>query len=334
MALTRLLWLTSLFAVVCSACTHVGPPTPVAASDAATSTTADAGGVPDSAKTDAAAAADVHSDAALATSDEPSATDAAGCAQDGDCDDSNPATLDHCVQILGTCSHIPDPHWVPCDSVAKCDDQNPCTTQECLNGQCMWTAIDLCCHATAECDDGVSGTIDYCLENEHVCGHLGGINEPCENSGNCEYINVCVTDSCVSGKCHHDPVPNCCFGDFDCKSPAPCSFGACVANQCVQTVGFACNDGDACTDDSLNMPACSCTFAATKSCTGAPCSSSSECNDANPCTLDACGPNGGCVWTTISGCAACPPLGCEDDDPATYNTCDPMGGCQFVPIPK
>ncbi len=50
-----------------------------------------------------------------------------------------------------------------------------------------------------------------------------------------------------------------------------------------------------------------------------------SCNDADPCTRDACDP-------TKPGAAACSysPL-CDDDDPTTADTCD-AGRCYFVPI--
>lgn len=65
------------------------------------------------------------------------------CVTDTDCDDSNPNTLDHCVQ--GVCQHNPVP-LQSCISNADCNDNNPCTVDECSQviKKCVHTEIQGC----------------------------------------------------------------------------------------------------------------------------------------------------------------------------------------------
>jgi subtilisin family serine protease len=77
-----------------------------------------------------------------------------------------------------------------------------------------------------------------------------------------------------------------------------------------------------------------------------------NCDDANPCTADACNPTAGCQHTpaangtVCSGGDACTvgntcqagictggtAVNCDDGDACTTDTCDPVAGCQHTPV--
>ncbi|MDH3655279.1 MAG: hypothetical protein OEN21_13485 [Myxococcales bacterium] len=80
---------------------------------------------------------------------------------------------------------------------------------------------------------------------------------------------------------------------------------------------------------------------------GSPCVGVS-CDDGNPCTVDSCAPETGCVFPATSGpcedgsictvgdvciggvCAPGAPLDCDDQSSCTGETCDPVSGCVYA----
>lgn len=76
-----------------------------------------------------------------------------------------------------------------------------------------------------------------------------------------------------------------------------------------------------------------------------PCSTPAECDDQDPCTIDACGIDGACTVEplcgddgdpcTVTQCAAgvcgSVPFPCDDGDPCTIDACA-AGGCQATPV--
>ncbi|RIK65961.1 MAG: hypothetical protein DCC65_10990 [Planctomycetota bacterium] len=108
------------------------------------------------------------------------------CNTAGDCDDSDPCTVDSCV--MNACQHDPVPGC--CDDAADCDDSNPCTDDACIANVCQNT------NNTATCDDG-----DECTDND-VCvdGICAGtpIPECCEFDTDCVDGSPCTTDVCTT----------------------------------------------------------------------------------------------------------------------------------------
>jgi hypothetical protein len=53
-----------------------------------------------------------------------------------------------------------------------------------------------------------------------------------------------------------------------------------------------------------------------------PCRTAADCDDANPCTQDACGADGSCAITVIPGCRRCNTAAqCDDGDPCSTDSC-------------
>ena len=67
------------------------------------------------------------------------------CADDTDCVDGRPTTIDRCDG--GACVHDPDPDATPvaCDATRPCDSPDPCTLGICLPSQgCLWLPNPRC----------------------------------------------------------------------------------------------------------------------------------------------------------------------------------------------
>ena len=113
---------------------------------------------------------------------------------------------------------------------------------------------------------------------------------PTERTGNL----VCVDGRCV--------FTGACASDAECPASDVCGSGRCVEGGCIYPDGvFACPEGEAC------HPARGCV------------SASCECDDADPCTVDSCALDVGCINT---------PRQCPQPTAACrVATCDPKSGC-------
>lgn len=237
----------------------------------------------------------------------------AGCSHpynSGACNDNNGCTLnDACV--LGECV----------GDRKSCDDGNPCTRDSCQNGPaglCVNTP-----HSDA-CDDGDACTVsDSC-----ATGTCKGTTRTCND------FNECTEDSC-------DPAKGCVYvpKDGTCNDGDGCTLNdLCVGGRCVGTP-IDCDDNDSCTTDSCSGGLCrniakgdgdscddgnDCTLI--DRCSAGKClgSGARDCNDNNPCTIDACQNMVGCVYT---------PTVCDDGNVCTADSCDPAKGCVFAPAP-
>jgi cysteine-rich repeat protein len=150
------------------------------------------------------------------------------CHADGECNDSNPCTVDFCDPSMHVCATRLADDGVSCGGTSMCtgfgtclagvcvfspppdcDDHEPCTTDTC-------DATDGCVHtAVAEgtpCDDGL-----FCLTGEHC--RLGlDLRMYCTadlGTSPCDDHNACTDDSCdeVSDSCSHIVTT---YRDVDC----------------------------------------------------------------------------------------------------------------------
>jgi hypothetical protein len=284
------------------------------------------------------------------------------------CDDQNPCTDDACEPKSG-CGHALNAN--PCSGLDKCvvgatcaggscgggtaktcDDGNPCTQDACdpANGTC--TAKN----TASFCSDG-----DPCTVGD-VCN--GG---QCQKGAAmvCDDGNPCTQDSCfasgLGAACTATAADGVCDDGDACTAGDVCKGGSCKANGVK-----ACDDGNPCTDDACD-PAKGCTAAANVAactipgnacvqgvCAGGTCKAGGQlgCDDANPCTQDACDSGKGCTHlalpdattcsdanackaaTTCSGgkCASGVAMDCDDGTACTKDACDPKLGCVWTPL--
>ena len=205
------------------------------------------------------------------------------------------------------------------EGLSACDAATPAA--EICNG-----VDDDCDGATDNdtCDDGNPCTADTCL------GADGCSHEPLD-SGECLDGDVCtVADHCEAGVCVGTLV--------DCGDDNPCTEDSCDgAGGCINApIVGVCDDGDDCTLGDLCNAEGQCAGGVTL-----------DCDDQNPCTDDACGPQG-CVHTPNTNpcddqnactsesacldgvCQATATVVCDDENPCTTDICDPATGCGAV----
>lgn len=179
------------------------------------------------------------------------------CGSDLDCDDSNPCTGDACAG--GECLQLPVPP-------TSCDDAQACTTgEQCAGGWCGGGK-------PLGCDDGDPCTADWCPPAKGGCAHAQVTELACSDGDPCTLGDVCGATGCQGGQ------------PMACPDPGPCLVAACAVSlgACATAAAAGpCSDGNACTlGDTCGGGACQ---------PGAPV----LCDDANPCTVDACDPASG-----------------------------------------
>ena len=275
------------------------------------------------------------------------------------CDDANPCTDDSCDAATG-CIHVANQNG--------CSDDNPCTLGDvCAAGKCI-------AGSKPSCDDGNACTLDTCdvklgcahtaTEAECTDGNACTTGDACKNGVctpaaalMCDDANPCTTDACdLATGCTHadangaacDDGQKCsaldlCFGGTclgvvaDCADSNPCTDDTCTDTAgCVHLANdVTCDDGNAC---SLN-----------DACANGACAAKAdlECDDANPCTKDACDLAIGCTHTVIEGACsdndACTagdtcgagvcqgaPIDCSDGNTCTDDSCNAQNGCQHI----
>ena len=277
------------------------------------------------------------------------------------CGDGNPCTEDSCDSAKTGCVHS--------TTEKPCDDGNACTLADgCVDGICLPGAA-------TNCDDLQACTSDSC-NPQSGCVNTPNV-APCDDGDACTVADKCSAGACKSGAPLVCNDGNPCTDD-DCKAgsgclstpnAAPCSDSnvctqddGCVGGACAPGKALPCDDANPCTTDGCD-PAQGCGHVANKlpcddgdACTGADlclkgaCSGGAavDCNDANPCTDDACQLASGCTHTTNAAACddnnvcteqdaceqgSCKPgivPDCDDGNGCTTETCDPKQGCKNV----
>ncbi len=182
-----------------------------------------------------------------------------------------------CDPKTGKCNAALKTDGTPCDA-----DSSLCTTKDsCQGGKCAPGK-------PLPCDDLNPCTADSCHPSK-ACVHTaqGG---PCDADGNaCTVGDVCSNGKCLAGK-----QKSCNDGEFCTADSCNKSDGKCTNKQLVQscTDNNACTAGDNCGIDPLLKKY---TCVSGKSVT---------CNDANPCTIDACDKVKGCSNTVSTDLSA------------------------------
>ena len=277
------------------------------------------------------------------------------------CDDSNPCTAESCDPAKG-CEYGNSP--------GPCDDGDACTKGDvCGDSKCAGLPMDV----SAACDDLNACTADTCNPNSG-CVHAPGTGGECEDGNPCTTSDACKLGKCESGsnlctctndsECAAKEDGNICNGTLYCDKndiPWTCKVNPATIVKCDGSISDACKtnacdsqtgkckldlaaDGKPCdADESL------CTVG--DACKSGNCTPGllAKCDDANPCTNDACDPKKGCTTTTNSspcdadgdlctvgdGCTAGKCVvgsvkkDCDDNEPCTSESCvKSTGKCQ------
>jgi hypothetical protein len=196
-------------------------------------------------------------------SDATDGTDTApACDEHADCDDGNPCTADECLMAEGTCRFTPMADGEPCDDGDFCNGFEACVSGSCESSGDPCEAPGMVC---------IVGTCDEAADTCDVGDAPDGTD--CDNGVWCD-----GPDTCVSGACESGPSP-CTGGDGIC-SFATCDEMAGTCDTVVAADGTSCDDGDPC-NGSDSCLAGTCVLDPHR-----------PCDDRNPCTTDACGPDG------------------------------------------
>lgn len=106
-----------------------------------------------------------------------------------------------------------------------------------------------------------------------------------------------------------------------CDDENPCTFDECIGPHCGHEIliGVPCDDGNACTPDGATV------CQTNGSCGG---TSSVNCKDQDPCTMDLCDSEVGCIFIPLSDGGTC-----NDGDSCTVDDACVNGACMGAPIP-
>jgi hypothetical protein len=230
------------------------------------------------------------------------------------CSDNKPCTLDACDKVKG-CTYTAE------DGKA-CDDDDPCTVADaCAKGACASGAAKKCA-GTGPC------IIGQCDPTDGKCAYKK-LTAACNDDNACTEKDTCDVGFCVGSA-------------VDCNDGNPCTADTCgKTNGCVHTPNNApCNDGSNCT--------------AGDACKGGKCVGlagdvTQTCSDNNPCTLDTCAKETGCVHTAVPSscdadgnkctqndacvggtCVAGKAAKCDDANPCTTDSCNKAAGCAHL----
>ncbi len=246
---------------------------------------------------------------------------ASACVKDTDCKAFN--------QVCGT-----DGTCVACNETGDCASGLTCTAHACVAGQPCKSSKDcdsVCdlttgqcspCLKSSDCETGEYCAAQVCLPvlcKLSVCQGNSWLACNADGSGYdakvCDDGNACTDDSCDSAK-----------GCVTLVNAATCTDGdactvadSCKSSACAPGTAVVCEDGNPCTDDSCtkttgclglpNIATCTDGDACTTGdlCKNGTCGAgvAVACDDANPCTTEACVPSTGCLAQPVANGKAC-----------------------------
>ncbi|MBM4388413.1 MAG: hypothetical protein FJ088_11780 [Deltaproteobacteria bacterium] len=196
--------------------------------------------------------------------------------QDEVCDDGDLCTEDLCVdgEIAKYCTHKP----------ISCDDNNPLTFDNCYPSIGCENVLPPPCTTILECEDNNLCTDEFCDTLAQTCVYTGVACVDYFEGTTIE--NFCTKDYCEKDKgCVYEPIENCLIAQVPCSAGNECPssvMGKCASVECL-------NPG---TEDSY------CQYKPV------------DCDDQDPCTIDACDKQKGCWHNDIVPCFE---QKCQDD---------------------
>jgi len=213
------------------------------------------------------------------------------------CDDGDQCTKDDvwkggvCAGVEYDCSK-----GAPFCITRGCDGDGGCTVVDVHDGFCF---VEGACFS-----DGAQNPKDACSKcdpalDQEAWSAASGVS-------NCSDGNACTLDDhCEAGVCTGG-------GLKDCNDDNPCTNDHCDESLgCVHdNIEGPCEDDDLCTLQDTCVDGV---------CTGG--QEVPDCDDSNPCTVDACDPSVGCVNDND------PAVACDDDNECTLDNCNEETGC-------
>jgi len=260
-----------------------------------------------------------------------------------ECTDGNECTVDSCDDLLG-CVHT------PVSAGTTCAGLNVTTNLCFLDSVCndIGVCIQNVTGPQVDCDDGVDCTIDRC-DSVNNCTHTPD-HDFCGVTGNlcteytCDLVLGCVAnnltdgtpcndfsgctgnDACVEGRCVGEGL------NHRCPDLNDCSTGFCLVSMGInatsgictfanETVGTPCGNEDECNKDleCNGMGVCEAQTVL----------NGTDCDDGNPCTVDTCDDEKGCVHETLSLLGVSCGVQVINTNGTCFlnNTCDGFGSC-------
>lgn len=218
------------------------------------------------------------------------------------------------IALIPACASVEGPN--PMLSATLGHDAQTGTDQDTLEGTDAQTGTDQDAgpieadvpppKCPTNCDDGEACTTDSCNKGTGNCIHAAVANQtPCLDDG-----EACTADGCVAGKCGHlAKYGNPCTDDGNVCTDDKCGPDKTGAGKCLHEPNTAaCDDGLSCTTGDH--------------CDAGKCRAGSipDCDDADPCTTDAC--------DAVSGkCQSIPSVLCDDGNPCTTGDSCTTGKC-------
>ncbi len=163
----------------------------------------------------------------------------------------------------------------------------------CWNVTCATT--DLCNPQRCDANSGICYAVPLDCEDQNPCTNDTCFNGTCEHTPlYCPYTNSCLPSSCSNGDCVISAV--------SCDDFNPCTMDSCNGTGpspiCLHFLN-TCNNSDLCNPQSCNSTTGACQIFPI------------NCDDNNPCTVDACNQDS-CIHT---------PMNCSSFDPCNPSSC-------------
>jgi len=208
----------------------------------------------------------------------------------------------------GLCSGAPD---FVCEGITPaCDDGLSCTLDSCLDGECFQEVVDGECLIDGECYTFLQ-KVGFCTYCDPDISQQKGTSLPDGNF--CDDENSCTeSEQCESGECIGHVLDNGtpCDDERFCTQP-----DICVEGSCIGALNPECVDGELCTTDGCDED--------NDVCVHDPRPNSVPCDDGDVCTTGS--------FCAMGACQPGAALDCADGNDCTLDSCNgETGECEYA----